>query len=79
MHQLPADLDSDVGPARYFDRDETLDAATLAPDISDDRTVASRHRPGRPVRILDLTFPSPPRHGHELPPPARAPCTGGNT
>ncbi|MFM0212193.1 PhoPQ-activated protein PqaA family protein [Paraburkholderia sediminicola] len=48
----------DVGPARFFDMQEVSDEQTLETAVASDRVVESRHRAGRKVRIVELTFTS---------------------
>lgn len=62
-HSL-ASMPLEAGPAPCFDRSELLDESSLDTVIEADRVVDSRHRPGRRVRIIELTFTS--QHWHEL-------------
>lgn len=54
----------DVGPAKYFDMKEILDESTLNAVVASDRVVPSAARPGKRVRIIELSFTS--QHWKEL-------------
>lgn len=48
----------DIGPARYFDKTEIADESTLDTVVARDRVLPSTARPGRMVRVIELSFTS---------------------
>ncbi|MBZ5789683.1 PhoPQ-activated pathogenicity-related family protein [Burkholderia contaminans] len=58
MNHTLTDPEQGLGPAAFFDQAELLDESTLAPAIVADLVRASRHRDGRRVRVIELTFTS---------------------
>lgn len=48
----------DIGPARYFDMKEIANASTLDVVVTQDRVLPSAARPGKKVRIIELSFTS---------------------
>ncbi|VWB59597.1 hypothetical protein BLA13014_02649 [Burkholderia aenigmatica] len=71
MNQMFTDTQPALGPAPFFDMAELLDESTLAPEIVSDGVRDSRHRAGRRVRVIELTFTSQQWHGLVWRHPAR--------
>jgi PhoPQ-activated pathogenicity-related protein len=53
----------DIGPAKFFDMQEILNEATLNTVIAKNSLIASKARPGKNVRVIELVFTSQDWHG----------------